>query len=179
MRCHTVIPLLAVFSIPVTATAAEPSQSSSHGAHVHGQAQLSFATEAQQVELLLESPVANLLGFEHAPGSAAEKAAWQQSRTLLQSGQWVQLPAAANCQLQQQQLNEPWPQSPDPHHHADVELSLTYQCSTPAALTEVRLDLFRHAADLHQVDVQWVSGQQQGAATLTPKQREFRLVPAN
>ncbi len=179
MRCHTIIPLLAVLSIPITGAAAEPFENGSHGAHVHGQAQLSFATEAQQVELLLESPVANLLGFEHAPGSAAEKAAWQQSRTLLQSGQWVQLPAAANCQLQQQQLNEPWPQSPDPHHHADVELSLTYQCNTPAALTEVRLDLFRHAADLHQVDVQWVSGQQQGAATLTPKQREFRLVPAN
>ena len=108
MRCHTVIPLLAVFSIPVTAAAAEPAQSSSHGAHVHGQAQLSFASDAQQVELLLESPVVNLVGFEHAPGSAAEKAAWQQSQTLLQSGQWLQLPAAANCQLQQQQLNEPW-----------------------------------------------------------------------
>lgn len=179
MRCHTVIPLLAVFSIPVTVAAAESDQSGSHGAHVHGEAQLSFATEAQQVELLLESPVDNLVGFEHAPGSAAEKAAWQQSQTLLKSGQWLQLPAAANCQLQQQQLNEPWPQSPDPHHHADVELSLTYQCSAPAALTEVRLDLFRHAADLQQIDVQWVSGQQQGAATLTPKQREFRLTPAN
>ncbi|MDZ7871388.1 MAG: DUF2796 domain-containing protein [Rheinheimera sp.] len=179
MRCHTVIPLLAVFSIPVAGAAAEPVQSGSHGAHVHGQAQLSFATEAQQVELLLESPVANLVGFEHAPESAAEKAAWQHSQTLLQSGQWLQLPAEANCQLQQQQLNEPWPQSPDPHHHADVELSLTYHCSAPAALTEVRLELFRHAADLHQVDVQWVSAQQQGAVTLTPQQRVFRLTPAN
>lgn len=148
-----------------------------HGAHVHGLAKLTVAAEAQQFEVMLESPVANFIGFEHAPKTAAEQSAWQKSQSMLKTGQWLQLPAQARCQLQQHQINDPWAHKG--HHHADVELSLSYLCQEPTALTEVTVHLFSHAVDLHDVAVQWVNGQQQGAASLTAEQSVFRFTAAD
>ncbi len=181
MRGNTVIPWLTtlIIGIPCAGVSADPIQTESHGAHEHGVAEMTLATEANQLELMLVSPVANLLGFEHAPANAAEHEAWQKSRQMLQSGVWLQLPAAAKCQLQQQQLNDPWPAGSTTHQHADLTLSLTYHCDAPQALTGVQLDLFSLAADLHEVNVQWVSSTAQGAATLSAKAAGFRLTTAD
>lgn len=143
-----------------------------HGSHVHGEAQLTLATDGDLLEIMLESPAANLLGFEHIPATAAEQQVWQQQQSMLKSGQWLQLPAAAQCVLRQQQLNDPWAKA---GHHADISLSLSYQCKAAELLNEVRFTLFPQAADLQQITVQWVSGGQQGAATLSAKQPVLQL----
>ena len=44
-------------------------------AHEHGAAQLNVALEGQRLELALESPAMNLVGFEHAAVSTSDKAA--------------------------------------------------------------------------------------------------------
>ncbi len=56
-------------SLPVLVMAEE------HGAHVHGAAKLQLAIDGSAVSLMLESPMESLVGFEHAPGSEAEKTA--------------------------------------------------------------------------------------------------------
>lgn len=158
-------------SLPPVA-AKDASGHSAHGAHVHGEAHLTLATDGDLLEIMLESPAANLLGFEHKPGTATEQQAWQQQQSLLKSSEWLQLPAAAQCVLQQQQLNEPWAKA---GQHADISLSLSYQCKAAELLTEVKFMLFTQAADLQQITVQWVSGGQQGAATLSAKQPVLQL----
>ncbi len=164
--------LLCIATGPVfTAASGEPGHEA-HGAHVHGEAQLMLATDGGLLEIMLESPVANLLGFEHNPGTATEQQAWQQQQALLKSGHWLQLPSTAQCVLQQQQLNDPWAKAAQ---HADISISLSYQCSAAELLNEVKVTLFTTAADLQQIDVQWVSGGQQGAATLSAKQPVLQL----
>ena len=44
-------------------------------AHEHGAAQLNVALEGQRLELALESPAMNLVGFEHAAVSSSDNAA--------------------------------------------------------------------------------------------------------
>ncbi len=176
MRVDTYRLALALYVASIAPQAqADTDTAQSHGAHVHGIASLTFALEQQQAELMLESPLVNLTGFEHAPRTGAEQAQWDKTRSLLQSGQWLQLPAAAQCRLVSHQLEQPWDTAGHSHAgHADVQLSLSYRCAVPQALTQVAIDLFRHAADLQQIDVQWV-GVQQGAATLTPAAAKFQL----
>jgi hypothetical protein len=159
--------LLCVAAGPVLLTAGEQ-----HAAHVHGQAQLMLATDGDLLEVMLESPAANLLGFEQAPATDAQQNAWQQQQALLKSGRWLQLPVAAQCVLQQQQLNNPWAGA---GQHADISISLSYKCTAPEVLAEVKLTLFTEAADLQRIAVQWVSGGQQGAATLSAKQPVLQL----
>jgi len=181
MRVDSYRLVLALYATSIAPQAlAGTDTAQSHGAHVHGIASLTFALEQQQAELMLESPLVNLTGFEHAPRTAAEQAQWDKTRSLLQSGQWLQLPAAAQCRLVSHQLDQPWDTAGHSHadqshaDHADLQLSLSYRCAVPQALTQVAIDLFRHAADLQQIDVQWV-GMQQGAATLTPAAAKFQL----
>ena len=57
-----------------------------HGAHVHGAAQLTVAQEGTQVLLELESPAANIFGFEHPPSDAQQRTVVREAVAALEEG---------------------------------------------------------------------------------------------
>ena len=58
-----------------------------HEAHVHGVGKLDVALDGQTLSLHLDSPLVNLVGFEHAANSAKDKAAVQaMTKTLRSTG---------------------------------------------------------------------------------------------
>ena len=61
----------------------EPRQ---HGSHVHGIAALNLALEGQEVHIELDSPAANIVGFEHAPSSKDDHAALDKAIAALKDG---------------------------------------------------------------------------------------------
>jgi hypothetical protein len=57
-----------------------------HDAHVHGIAALNLALEGEEVHIELDSPAANIVGFEHAPSSEADHAALDKAVATLRKG---------------------------------------------------------------------------------------------
>ncbi len=57
-----------------------------HGSHVHGIAALNLALEGREVQIELDSPAANIVGFEHAPSSEADHAALDKAVAMLEDG---------------------------------------------------------------------------------------------
>jgi hypothetical protein len=57
-----------------------------HGTHVHGMAALNLVLEGQEVHIELDSPAANIVGFEHAPSSADDHAALDKAVATLKDG---------------------------------------------------------------------------------------------
>jgi hypothetical protein len=57
-----------------------------HGAHEHGVGRLDIAVEKTTIDMDLDSPAVNLIGFEHEPGDAKEKATLEQAITDLKKG---------------------------------------------------------------------------------------------
>jgi hypothetical protein len=57
-----------------------------HEAHVHGIAALNLALEGEEVHIELDSPAANIVGFEHAPSSEADHAALDKAVATLKNG---------------------------------------------------------------------------------------------
>lgn len=57
-----------------------------HDAHVHGIAALNLALEGEEVHVELDSPAANIVGFEHAPASEADHAALDKAVATLNKG---------------------------------------------------------------------------------------------
>lgn len=58
-----------------------------HGAHVHGIAALNLALEDNEVQIELDSPAANIVGFEHAPSSPDDHAALDKAVATLKDGE--------------------------------------------------------------------------------------------
>jgi hypothetical protein len=72
-----------------------------HGAHVHGIAGLNLALEGKEVHVELDSPAANIVGFEHAPSSEADHAALDKAVATLRDGdQLFRFNSEARCRME-------------------------------------------------------------------------------
>lgn len=162
-------------------------QSQGHAAHVHGQATLLLVADKGQVLATLESPLDNLLGFEHAPRTDKERQAVQQMAKALQAPDTLlSFDPQAGCKLERTQLNSavlpanllqgdqtaPAADTADAGH-GDLELEASYQCQNPPRTIEVRL--FKHFKGLQRLNVEIVSEKEQAARQLHPAQPRIKL----
>jgi hypothetical protein len=148
------------------------------GAHEHGVGRLNAALDGQTLELELESPAMNLVGFEHAATSDADKAKVAAVRAQLEKPlPLFNLPKAAGCVVENQELESPLfgdePQADDDHdedakdehHHGHSEIHARYSftCATPGALKTLDLaNIFNTFPATQKIQVQLIgpSGQQ-------------------
>lgn len=159
------------------------------GAHEHGLAALRVAVDGGALEIELATPLDTLVGFEHAPRTAAQRAALQAAERGLRDGAALfGLPEAAGCALMAVSLASPWLQSEDradaggaahvqagDGDHGELVAGYRFQCARPQALDALQLRLFELFPRLRAVRAEWASAHGQGAATLTPKQARLGL----
>lgn len=99
-----------------TAVAADKRQ---HGSHEHGTAKLDVAIEQNALYIALDTPAANIIGFEHAPVTKEQKASLRNGITQLkQGGALFITPQAAGCRLADADVESPFT-SPEQHAHSD------------------------------------------------------------
>lgn len=72
-----------------------------HESHVHGVGKLNIGLEGHVLYIELESPAANIVGFEHSPMTQAQKDAVHNAEEHLKDGTSLfDFPAQAQCSLQ-------------------------------------------------------------------------------
>lgn len=129
-------------------------------AHVHGVAKLDIAVEATRLTVQLQSPLDNLLGFERAPRTDAErKQADAAVAKLMAADTMLRIDPAAQCSLANVDLASSALKlgKPDPEEekggHADIDGSFEFNCvdAAKAAYVDVGLFEFSH---LQRVEVQ-------------------------
>lgn len=87
------------------------------GAHEHGLADLRIAVDGTTVLIEFESPLDNLVGFEHAPRTTAQHDALAAMERRLKRFDGLFGPTdAAACVLADVQIESPYPRT-DPHAH--------------------------------------------------------------
>jgi Protein of unknown function (DUF2796) len=70
------------------------------GAHVHGHGRLNIAIEGKKVSMELEAPGADIVGFEHEPETAEQKAAVAEAQAKLANASALfTLEPKARCEL--------------------------------------------------------------------------------
>ena len=168
------------------------------GAHEHGVGRVNAVLDGQALELELESPAMNLVGFEHVATSAADKSKVAAARKQLENPLALfNLPKAAGCVVSSQALNSPLfgdkPQADHDeddhatdgkgaaaheHHHDHSEIHAHYQftCATPTALGNLDLSqVFKTFPATQKIQVQLIgpSGQQGVDATATAATLKF------
>ena len=168
---NKLIPLILLAALQAIAI-----NSSAHEAHVHGSATVLLAQDGNRLTLEFDSPLDNLLGFEHAPRTDKQKQAAKALLDLMQKPDTLlKLNAEADCQLATVKVNAPVLQSTvagtGKDEHANLHAEYEYACTKVAALKSLQLSLFDAFPSIHKVDAQMAGARGQAAATLTPKQR--------
>ncbi|WP_127558912.1 ZrgA family zinc uptake protein [Saccharospirillum alexandrii] len=99
-------PALFALSLVALATSAQAETERQHGAHEHGAAQLTLAAENQTLAVSLDTPAYNLVGFEQAPATDAQRDQVASALAILARADAVlDLPAAARCTLTEQAVD--------------------------------------------------------------------------
>jgi len=76
-----------------------------HGAHVHGIAALNLALEGNEVHMELDSPAANIVGFEHAPSSEADHAVLEKAvATVKEDDRLFRFSWEAGCGIEEPEV---------------------------------------------------------------------------
>jgi hypothetical protein len=151
------------------------------GAHLHGKVVVNVALDGPLLSVELDAPAINVVGFEHAPRTDAQKREVAAVDRWLASGVGIiGVPPAAGCARQQVDYTPPkfddhdHDHDHDPEHdaadedgtHADYRARFTYTCANPAALPWADLWLVRRLKNVAEVEVNLVSPQVQTQRTL-------------
>ncbi len=143
------------------------------GPHEHGVVRLDVAIEPGRFTLLMESPLANLIGFERAPRTDAERQRVDAAlATLNAAATLFRIDPAAGCTPGPIELNAAALEGGKPGAeqaetgHADIDASFSFKCKKgqPAF---VDIGLFAAFPATQRVDVQLVIGNAQSKRTLT------------
>ena len=163
------------------------------GAHEHGVARLNAVLDGKALELELESPAMNLVGFEHLATTDADKAKVAAARKQLEQPLALfSLPKAAGCVVSSQELESPlFGDKPEDDHdhatdgkgaaahdhdHSEIHAHYQFTCTSPAALKNLDLaNLFKTFPATQKIQVQLIgpSGQQGVDATATAATLKF------
>ena len=158
--------------------------------HEHGTATLEIAVDGNVLSINLESPLDNLVGFEHAPRDDKQRAALKKMEDTLRHPERLFKPAAeAGCVVRDVKVESPFAAGSQPDHahggeakhgghaeaHAEAQASWTFQCARPQALRTLEVLLFDAFPGMKQIKAQKATPGGQGGATLTSKRRSIAL----
>ncbi|SFP18741.1 DUF2796 domain-containing protein [Pseudomonas borbori] len=147
-------------------------------AHEHGAARLNVVLDGQALELELESPAMNLVGFEHAATSDADKAKVAAARSQLQGPQALFGLGAGACTLSETELESALFEDDEheEHHnhdedseHSEIHAHYQLDCKKPGELKQLNLsELFKRFPATEKIQVQLIGPSGQQGVELTP-----------
>ena len=151
------------------------------GAHEHGVAKLNVVLDGNTLELALDSPAMNLVGFEHAASSDADKAKVAAVRQQLEQPlKLFGLASAAGCKEDQQALESPLfgdaakadddgDEHEKGHMHSDINAHYQLTCATPEKLTQLDLaPLYKAFPATQKINVQLIGPNGQKGVETSP-----------
>lgn len=154
-------------------------------AHLHGAAELTLALEGNVLEISLESPAANIVGFEHKATSEKHMKAVEEARVKLESS-GLFLFFGSDCSLKQAKVDmssviEHVRQHSHDHgdkdrnNHSEINANYSYECSKGEKLKALSVDLISLFPAIETLEVMWLTDSQQGAIELTEKSNIVRI----
>lgn len=181
-----VVLTLATLGLVLSAPALAQQQSADEpqrqlGAHAHGQGKLGIAIEKRTVEIELEAPGSDIVGFEHTAKTAEQKKAVADARALLAKPLALfKLPEAAGCKVTSARVklvggahhhhghshgakgaDAKGQAAAEPHSEFHAEYKLN--CAKPELITSIDFDYFKSFPRAEALDISFVGGKGQQA----------------
>ena len=164
-------------------------------AHEHGVGAMNIAIQGNEVEIELELPADNVVGFEHEARTAAEKKRVQNAAAKLKkAANVVVLPEGAACKLKETEIKSALLENHEEYGHKDnhddhgksekhddgdehSEFAIHYhfECAKTALISILDISLFKHFPSTYKLRVQYITPNGQGVVQATPKSARIKL----
>ena len=161
---------------------AAPAAQAKDGAHSHGVVNLDLTVEARKITLVIETPLDNLVGFEHAPRTDAERQRADAAVARLEAAAGlVTIDAAAQCKLAAVELSSAAlalgpAAKPSAEGHADVDAQIQFDCVNGARAGFIEVGLFEAFPRIQRIEVRAVLPKGQLKVTLRRPAKRIGLV---
>ena len=173
--------------------------SRSADSHTHGDAQLAIVLEAGMITIELDSPIYNILGFEHAPETDAQKASLKQAEYQLgRGGDFFIINREAACKIipmrqkidlfetHHDEENHYDDHSDDHGHdahenddgsdsHKNILLQYEFSCKSPSSVSNINVNLFEFFDKLTEIETTYLGPSTQTQVTLTRKNSKMDI----
>jgi|GEM_PF-308108 len=173
-------------------------------AHDHGAAELAIVLEGNQLTVELDTPIYNLVGFEHAPQNATQREVVTTAQDRLsQPEDLFVFTSSAGCKAQPltditaifvDDMGHGHDDSEEDNHHddhheedehadedhgdhADYLITYTFTCVKPDALSGLSVALFEAFPNMTDIDGVYLGPDRQGSFVLSPNKPEADLRP--
>lgn len=198
MKILLTLSLLAGYIVALTVFAADKHRD--HGAHSHGLAQLNIALEGNALAIELDSPAANIVGFEHRPRTAEEHETLDAAMALLRKPELLFVTdTAAGCRpghveihsglekTEKEGGHESHKENHEEAHaqhehqekhgeeHSDIGAYYELSCAYADKLKRIDVRLFKHFPATNSLSVQFISEDGQRAVRLDHDSAVFHL----
>ncbi len=152
------------------------------GSHVHGDAMLSLALDADVLVVELESPLYNLLGYEHAPETESQRKNLELVESMLsETKRLFALNGEAGCKAEPASDIHLFNDHDDHHNdddhsdHKDTLLEYSFVCEAPEKLQILTVNLFDHFPEMGELETVYLGPSIQAQADLTANNRTMKL----
>lgn len=158
------------------------------GAHVHGSGELRVAIEKSELTVEFRSPLNNLLGFEHAPRTDAQRAAVKAIMARLnRPDTLLRLPKAASCTAAPTRIDSPLDRPAAPSKtvkpapkgqdddHAEITATFGFVCADVGRLDSIEVAIFDAFPRTTAIEAEIIGPRGQSGARLSPKRRLIRF----
>ncbi len=152
------------------------------GSHVHGEAMLALALDGSTLVIELETPLQNLLGFEHAPKTDAQMARLAVVETALAlPSNLFTFNSDAGCEAVTSDPVKLFADIDDHHDdghdngHSEALLDYEFTCKSPDALNEMRTELFTLFPELSGLETVFLGPSTQIQSILSSNRNMMKL----
>ena len=190
--------LVIMFSVALQAGAesAHHDHDHDHGvpqqdAHLHGYVELTVALEDSNLEIHLESPAINIIGFEHKATSKQQVQTIERARQTLETSAELFSFEGGDCSLKQATADFPALTESNAHHedehahgeehetaeesHSEITAHFEYDCTQDKELKAITVNLIDQFPTIEKIKAMWVTDVKQGAVELTAQSNLIRL----
>ena len=139
--------------------------------HEHGVSSLKIALEGQILEMELESPANDIVGFEHAPENENQRTTVKTALSLLKSKPGLfRTSSAANCKIED--VLGDFEVEKD---HAGFHITWKIKCLNPEKIKNLETSFFRQFPKAEEIEVEIITASGQKAIEWEKETKKIKL----
>lgn len=166
-----------------------------HSAHEHGHASLTIVQEANEIQVVFESPAMNIVGFEHSPSTPKHRATIKGAQTSLSDvTKLIQINESAKCSIEHTHISSALLED-DEHRegeeheheheekhdhdtensHSEFKAEYHFDCANIGAISEIKVAFFDVFSGIEEIDVQMITESEQRLLEIKPDNASIKF----